>query len=551
MFRTITHRVAGFIFRNRWFSRLVQRVPGLREWMNGLFISAVVNSTPPRPYPFSLWSPGTTPANYHPLPLYRAPPQVTDYVSWTGLVDRGYTGRHLPPMAPASSVPALDDLRELFARGKNAAGEEVMLTSNTSALFCFFAQWFTDSFLRTDSTDARRNTSNHEIDLCQIYGLNVGQTDILRSKVTGELKMRPSARGDLLPLLYQQGGPPGVLAPLDPLYKDLPYATGLDDLVKGVAGAWALDPSRRNLTYATGLERGNSTVFYTSISTMFAREHNRLARAMKKAQPEWDDDRLFALARNTNIVMLLRIIIEEYINHLTGAKFKVFVERHYAERQRWYRTNRICLEFDLLYRWHSLPPNAVGLNGAPLNQKDFRFNNALVEHLGPEALIHAASHTRAGRIGVFNTPSFLLNADLATVSFGRMFQLASFNEYRKHFGMAPYESITELAGDTRTTTLLEKLYPGGVDDVELVVGLLAEDRHAGAPLGDLMRTMVGVDAFSQALTNPLLSDNIFGEPAFGKLGTAAITETSRFADIVARNAAPGARHDASFAIDQE
>jgi prostaglandin-endoperoxide synthase 2 len=548
MFRIVTHRIAGFIFSNGWFWRLVQRVPGVREWINGVYISAVVNSTPPRPYPLSLWSPGATRANYHPPPLYRAPLQVTDYVSWTGLVDRGYTGRHLPPVAPTSNLPALDDLRELFARSKNAARQEVMLTSNTSALFCFFAQWFTDSFLRTDTTDARRNTSNHEIDLCQIYGLNAAQADILRSKVGGELTMRPSRCGDLLPFLYLQGGLPGEPAPLDPLYKDLPYAPGLDDLVKDLAGAWALDPPRRNLTYATGLERGNSTVFYTSISTMFAREHNRLARAMEKAQPGWDDDRLFALARNTNIVMLLRIIIEEYINHLSGAKFKVFVEHHYAERQRWYRTNRICLEFDLLYRWHSLPPAVVELDGAPLDQKDFRYNNALVENFGPESLIHAASHTRAGRIGVFNTPYFLLDADLATVSFGRMFQLAPFNDYRKHFGMAPYKSIAELAGDNRTTALLEKLYPGGVDDVELVVGLLAEDRYAGAPLGDLMRTMVGVDAFSQALTNPLLSENIFGEPAFGKLGIAAINETSRFADIVARNAASGARHDARFAV---
>jgi prostaglandin-endoperoxide synthase 2 len=548
MFRIVTHQVAGFVFTNRWFWRLVQRVPGLRDWINGAYISAVVNSTPPRPYPLSLWSPGATPANYHPPPLYQAPPEVTNYVSWTGLVDRGYTGRHLPPVAPAPNLPALDDLKALFARSKNAAGREVMLTSNTSALFCFFAQWFTDSFLRTDATDARRNTSNQEIDLCQIYGLNASQADILRSKVGGELTMRPTARGDMLPFLYQQGGPPEAPAPLDPRYQALPYAPGLDALVQGLAGPWALEPARRNLTYATGLERGNSTVFYTSISTMFAREHNRLARAMKKAEPGWDDDRLFALARNTTIVMLLRIIVEEYINHLSGAKFKVFVERNYAERQRWYRTNRICLEFDLLYRWHSLPPDAVRLNGEPLSQKDFRYNNALVERLGPEALIHAASHTGAGRIGVFNTPYFLQQADLATVSFGRMFQLASFNDYRKHFGMAPYKSIAELAGDERTTALLEKLYPGGADDVELVVGLLAEDRYAGAPLGDLMRTMVGVDAFSQALTNPLLSENIFGEPAFGKLGIAAINKTSRFADIVARNAAPGVPHDARFAI---
>ena len=178
------------------------------------------------------------------------------------------------------------------------------------------------------------------------------------------------------------------------------------------------------------------------------------------------------------------------------------------------------------------------------------YNNALVEQAGPEALIEAASHARAGRIGLFNTPHFLLNADLATVRFGRMFQPASFNDYRKHFGMAPYKSMAELAGDGRTTALLEMLYPGSVDDVEVVAWLLAEERYKGAPLGDLMRAMSGVDAFSQSLTNPLFSVNIFGELAFGKIWIAAINETSRFADIVARNALPGVRSDARLEIDR-
>jgi hypothetical protein len=35
---------------------------------------------------------------------------------------------------------------------------------------------------------------------------------------------------------------------------------------------------------------------------------------------------------------------------------------------------------------------------------------------------------------------------------------------------------------------------------------------------------------------------------FGKFGIAAINKTSRFADIVARNAAPRVPHDARFAI---
>ena len=40
----------------------------------------------------------------------------------------------------------------------------------------------------------------------------------------------------------------------------------------------------------------------------------------------WDDNRVFETARKTNIVQLLKIIVEDYINHLSSVHFKVFVE---------------------------------------------------------------------------------------------------------------------------------------------------------------------------------------------------------------------------------
>lgn len=543
MFRFVSHRVAGFVFRHHRFWQFISGFPAIRDWINGEFINSIVNCTPPRPYPLSLWSPETTASTYEP-PNPRAPAQVTDYVSWAGLVDRSYTGRHLPPYDSSAALPDVARLEAIFRRDTGPNGREAMIpSSNTSVLFCAFAQWFTDSFLRTNPSDSRRNTSNHEIDLCQIYGLDAPTAKLLRSSGGGQLATRITPRGELLPFLYQQVSLPAP-APPAAQFAGLPYVATLDSILQSLA-PFALQPQRRDLTYATGLERGNSTVLYTSISTIFVREHNRLCRLLAARYPQWDDDRLFAIARNINIAMLLRIIIEEYINHLSGAKFKVFLERQFAEQQKWYRTNRICIEFDLLYRWHSLVPDAIEFEGRQLGGDDFRYNNALVEQYGPEALIRAASRQRAGRIGLFNTPHFLRKSDLLSVQFARMFKLAPFNAYRIHFGMEPYKSFEELAGDPRTVQALKQLY-ASVDDVELVVGLLAEDRYDAAPLGDLMRTMVGVDAFSQALTNPLLSSNVYGEAAFSELGLSIMNDTRVFEDIVRRNAAPGTEVEARF-----
>jgi prostaglandin-endoperoxide synthase 2 len=47
--------------------------------------------------------------------------------------------------------------------------------------------------------------------------------------------------------------------------------------------------------------------------------------------------------------------------------------------------------------------------------------------------------------------------------------------------------------------------------------------------------MVGVDAFSQALTNPLLAPRVFNEQTFSPHGMEIIGSTQRLSDIVNRN----------------
>ena len=65
-----------------------------------------------------------------------------------------------------------------------------MQTDRSSVLFMFFAQWFTDSVLRVDPDDRRKNTSNHDVDLCQIYGLFEHEAKCLRSHSGGRLSSK-------------------------------------------------------------------------------------------------------------------------------------------------------------------------------------------------------------------------------------------------------------------------------------------------------------------------------------------------------------------------
>ena len=58
------------------------------------------------------------------------------------------------------------------------------------------------------------------------------------------------------------------------------------------------------------------------------------------------------------------------------------------------------------------------------------------------------------------------------------------------------------------------------NNLDFYVGLFAEDPRSSSPLGELMTHMVAIDAFSQALTNPLLSEPVYsrGESVFGEPG---------------------------------
>ena len=518
-----------------------------------------------RPHPFSLFTgismgpppPGATAATAAPmaqtspmLPPALAPVMVpvfqpSGYVSWPGLADRGYTGRHLPPAdaAHTESLPPIDEV----VRTLHLRRGPMTPCPRTSTLFCFFAQWFTDSFLRTDPLDRRRNTSNHEIDYCQIYGLDERTAWALRERQGGRMRLE----GNMLPRLTNADGT------TRPEFADLSYMR--DDpsghRLRAVIEAslrQPIDTARWHGIYATGLERGNSTILYTALSTMAVREHNRVAAALAARHAGWDDDRLFETARVVMIHNVLQIVVEDYINHLAG-DYNFHLDTSFAEHETWYRSNRISIEFNLLYRWHSLVPDTFVLGGETLTDLDYRFNNAVLETNGIEHAINAASTQHAGRIGLYNTPIFLERAEQASLWMARDFQLLPFVDYCARFNHPRPGSIAELVGgDERATADLTRLY-GTIERVELPVGLLAEARTRDAPdavLPPLIRTMVAVDAFTHILTNPVLARQV-DEAAFK--GSASdvglLTQgTGGIAGLVARVCAPGTSPRPSFAV---
>jgi heme peroxidase len=163
----------------------------------------------------------------------------------------------------------------------------------------------------------------------------------------------------------------------------------------------------------------------------------------------------------------------------------------------------------------------------------FYRNKLLLDAGMRKALQGAASH-RAGHIGLFNTPEHLMRTEKGSLMMARMANLASYNDYRQAFKFPRATRFEQISSDPRVVEGLKATY-GRVDNIELYVGLFAEDVRQDSVLAQLMGRMVGVDAFSQALTNPLLAKRVYNRKTFSDAGLDIINKTKTLNDIVARN----------------
>ncbi|MCA8928289.1 MAG: heme peroxidase [Alphaproteobacteria bacterium] len=506
----------------RWLERrlfdVVEAVPVLAVHANRILINRAVGRARTRPHPWSTAQP---------------------YTSWTALSDRSWSGRHLPPK-PVADLPPVETLTRLFARPEDRPADP---DGKSTCLFPAFAQYLTDGFIRTltepladriglsglsDDELFRRTTSNHQIDLCPLYGRTPAQTAALRqnSETPGErgrLKSQTIDGEEYAPFLYRDGE-------LDPQFAVLDPVLGDGD---------GLAAEKRATLFAFGGDRANSVPQVAMLNTLFLREHNRLAGEIAQRHPDWDDTRVFETARNVVIVLFIKIVVEEYINHISPKNFSIRADPRAAWRAAWNKPNWITTEFSLLYRWHALIPDAIPWGGGePVPVARTFLDHGVLLRGGLLAAFRDISATPATRLGLFNTTKRLLHVEERSIRQGRACQLASYSDYRAYVGLDRPQRFEDVTSDPQAAEMLRRAY-GSVDRIEFFVGLFAEDRTVNSSLPPLILRFVAIDAFSQALTNPLLSEHVFKPETFSAPGWDAIQNTVSLRDLLARNTPGG------------
>jgi prostaglandin-endoperoxide synthase 2 len=270
------------------------------------------------------------------------------------------------------------------------------------------------------------------------------------------------------------------------------------------------------------------------INTLFLREHNRIARKLTQQYADWDDERVFQTARNIITVMFIKIVIEEYINHISSACFRLKADPKVAWKASWNRPNWMTIEFALLYRWHSLIPDKMSWGGATVDAAQMLLDNRYLTRVGLSAAFQYTSAQNATEIGLLNTAAFLEEVEDRAIQQGRDLRVPRYNDYRLAMDMKSVDDFGQITGDPERQALLKAVY-GRPEALEFYTGLFAEDVNLNTPMPMLIGTMVALDAFSQALTNPLLSEHVFNARTFSPWGLGEIERTDSLWSILQRN----------------
>uniref|UniRef100_A0A3Q1MBB7 Prostaglandin G/H synthase 1 n=1 Tax=Bos taurus TaxID=9913 RepID=A0A3Q1MBB7_BOVIN len=358
----------------------------------------------------------------------------------------------------------------------------------TNLMFAFFAQHFTHQFFKTSGKMGPGFTKalGHGVDLGHIYGDNLERQYQLRLFKDGKLKYQ-MLNGEVYPPSVEE-------APVL-----MHYPRGIPPQSQMAVGQEVFGLLPGLMVYAT----------------IWLREHNRVCDLLKAEHPTWGDEQLFQTARLILIGETIKIVIEEYVQQLSGYFLQLKFDPELLFGAQFQYRNRIAMEFNQLYHWHPLMPDSFRVGPQDYSYEQFLFNTSMLVDYGVEALVDAFSRQPAGRIGGGrNIDHHILHVAVDVIKESRELRLQPFNEYRKRFGMKPYTSFQELTGEKEMAAELEELY-GDIDALEFYPGLLLEKCHPNSIFGESMIEMGAPFSLKGLLGNPICSPEYWKASTFG------------------------------------
>ncbi|WP_168564567.1 peroxidase family protein [Crateriforma spongiae] len=263
-------------------------------------------------------------------------------------------------------------------------------------------------------------------------------------------------------------------------------------------------PSDENGGILAGDIRAAENIMLTSMHALFVREHNRLADEISASDPTLTDEQIYQEARATVIAELQSITYNEFLPALLGNDAVDQYVGYNADVD-----PSIANEFSTAaFRFgHSTLNDTfrmVGDDGSDIDEAislaDAFFQPGVLKETGIEPLLKYASSTLSQEVDlevVDSLRNFLFGPpgagglDLVSLNIqrGRDHGLADYNSVRQAYGLEPVDTFDAITSDSVLAANLESLY-GSVDNIDLWVGLLAEDATEDGSLGETATTII-------------------------------------------------------------
>ncbi len=401
--------------------------------------------------------------------------------------------------------------------------------------------WQTSMFIGKTQSDPTRmpdgertpitfiNEVTHWWDGSQIYGSNQETLEKLRTKVDGKLRLNDAG--------------------------NLP----LDD--KGIE--------------QTGFTR-NWWIGLTMLHTLFTREHNAICDRLKSAHHDWDDARLFSVARLINAAVMAKIHTVEWTpailpnrgldSGLNANWYGLFTTYRAAENRKTVADINVrnpemggvvgnpinkhgqpyglTEEFAEVYRLHSLLPEAIRIRSlgndnavedVPFGQTRQAGSGRLTARTSMADLFFSFGVQHPGQLVLNNYPSFMRELsvpgnplfDMGAVDILRARErgVPRYNEFRRQLGLNPIRTFDDLTDDVEQVRKLKDVYgdqPSDVEKLDLLIGTLAEGhRPTGFGFGETLFQIFILNATRRLQADRFYTDD-YNEQTYTKEGLAWI-----------------------------
>ena len=358
----------------------------------------------------------------------------------------------------------------------------------------------------------------------------------------------------------------------------------VDRLRSGEGGKLRLNedgtlPVGENGVEDTGFNR-NWWIGLTVLHTLFAREHNSICEHLSQSHPDWDDNRLFHVARLVNAAVMAKIhtiewtpailpnralnagMISNWFGFLTnlfkGSNKKTLADINIRNPEMGGLIgNRIdkhgqpfsfTEEFVEVYRLHSLLPETIkiqringedGIREIPFTETRMSGSPILTKAENMADLLFSFGVQQPGQLVLNNFPTFMQEMsipgnplfDMGAVDILRARErgVPRYNEFRRQLGLKPIRSFEDLNRDPEVVRRLKDVYggqPADVEKLDLLIGTLGEDqRPAGYGFGETMFQIFILNASRRLQADRFYTDS-YNEETYTKEGLKWIDDSN-------------------------